>query len=159
GSDDAPARRESPRAVGRPRDATLTRPMGGAGRVRDALERLSGRSPGPLGGPSERAIIGGMRRVRLEYGTDGIDLVTDAPHVSVIRPRFVPGLPDEAAAFREAVRRPIGACPLREVIGPRDRVAVVIPDITRPMPSDRLLPWLFAELPHVPPDRITIING
>jgi nickel-dependent lactate racemase len=100
-----------------------------------------------------------MQRVRLEYGTDGIDLVTDAADVTVIRPRFVPGLPDEAAAFRAAVRRPIGARPLRDVVGPRDRVAVVIPDITRPMPSDRLLPWLFAELPHVPPERITIING
>ena len=31
-----------------------------------------------------------------------------------------------------------------------DRVAVVIPDLTRPLPSDRLLPWLFAELAHVP---------
>jgi nickel-dependent lactate racemase len=38
-------------------------------------------------------------------------------------------------------------------------VAVVIPDITRPMPSDRLLPWLFAEIPHVPARQVTIING
>ena len=100
-----------------------------------------------------------MRRVRLEYGTDGIDLLTDAPDVTLIRPRFVSGLADEAAAFRDAVRRPIGARPLRDVVGPRDRVAVVIPDITRPMPADRLLPWLFAELAHVAAERITIING
>ena len=100
-----------------------------------------------------------MRRVRLEYGTDGIDLLTDAPDVTLIRPRFVPGLPDEAEAFRDAVRRPIGTRPLRDVVGARDRVAVVIPDITRPMPADRLLPWLFAELSHVTPERITIING
>jgi hypothetical protein len=78
-----------------------------------------------------------MRRVRLEYGTDGLDLVTEAPDVTVIRPRFIPGLPDEAAAFRDAVRRPIDARPLRDVVGPRDRLAVVIPDITRPMPADR----------------------
>jgi nickel-dependent lactate racemase len=100
-----------------------------------------------------------MQRVRLEYGTDGIDLLTDAPDVTLIRPRFVPGLADEAAAFRDAVRRPLGARPLRDVVGPRDRVAVVIPDITRPMPADRLLPWLFAELSHVTRERITIING
>jgi nickel-dependent lactate racemase len=100
-----------------------------------------------------------MRRVRLEYGTDGIDLLTDAADVTLIRPRFVPGLPDEAEAFRDAVRRPIGTRPLRDVVGARDRVAVVIPDITRPMPADRLLPWLFAELSHVTPERITIING
>jgi nickel-dependent lactate racemase len=38
-------------------------------------------------------------------------------------------------------------------------VAVVIPDITRPLPSARLLPWLFAELDHVPPERFVIVNG
>ena len=35
----------------------------------------------------------------------------------------------------------------------------MIPDITRPLPSDRLLPWLFAELSHVPAENFTIING
>ena len=100
-----------------------------------------------------------MQRLRLEYGTDGLDLVTDASDVTVIRPRFVPGLPDEVAAFHDAVRRPIGVRPLRDLVSARDRLAVVIPDITRPMPSDRLLPWLFAELSHVPPAHVTIING
>jgi nickel-dependent lactate racemase len=100
-----------------------------------------------------------MRRIRLQYGTDGLELATDAPNVSVIAPRFVPGLADEAAAFREAVRAPIHARPLRDLVGPRDRVAVVIPDITRPLPSERLLPWLLDEISHVPTDRITIVNG
>jgi hypothetical protein len=100
-----------------------------------------------------------MERLHLQYGTDGLELVTEATDVTVIRPRFVDGLADEPAAFREAVRRPIGARPLRDLIGARDRVAVVIPDITRPMPSDRLLPWLFAELAHVPARNVTIING
>jgi lactate racemase len=77
----------------------------------------------------------------------------------VITPRFVAGLPDEAEAFRTAVRAPIGGKPLRQTVGAGDRVAVVIADITRPLPSERLLPWLFAELAHVPPERITIVNG
>jgi nickel-dependent lactate racemase len=100
-----------------------------------------------------------MRRLRLQYGTDGLAFDTDAADLTVIEPRYVPGLRDEAAAFRAALRRPIGTRPLRELVGPEDRVAVVIPDITRPMPSDRLLPWLFAELAHVPARRVTIING
>ena len=100
-----------------------------------------------------------MKRLRLQYGTDGLELATEAADVTVIQPRFVAGLPHEAAAFHEAVRRPIGTRPLRDVIGAGDRVAIVIPDITRPMPSDRLLPWLFAELPHVPVRNVTIING
>jgi nickel-dependent lactate racemase len=98
-------------------------------------------------------------RVHLQYGRDG--LVVDVPgsRVSVIAPRFVPGLPDERAAFLEAVREPIGAPPLRETVKPSERLAVVIPDLTRPLPSDRLLPWLFAELDHVPPERVVIVNG
>ena len=100
-----------------------------------------------------------VKRLRLRYGTDILEVATEAPDVTVIQPRFVAGLPDEGAAFREAVRQPIGARPLRDLVGVRDRVAVVIPDITRPMPTDRLLPWLFAELPHVPAQNVTIING
>jgi lactate racemase len=100
-----------------------------------------------------------MRRLRLQYGTDGVDLTTDAADITVVEPRFVPGLPDEAAAFRDAVRRPIGTRPLRELVAATDRVAVAIPDITRPMPTERLLPWLFAELAHVPAGNIVIING
>ena len=100
-----------------------------------------------------------MRRIRLQYGTDGLEMATDAPDVTVIEPRFVPGLPDEASAFRDAVRAPIGAAPLRELVGARDRVAVVIPDITRSLPAERLLPWLFREIAHVPVENVTIVNG
>ncbi|HXG62851.1 MAG TPA: nickel-dependent lactate racemase [Planctomycetota bacterium] len=100
-----------------------------------------------------------MRRIRLQYGTEGLDLEVDAPNVTVVEPRYVPGLPDEAAAFREAVRAPIGRPPLREIVRANERVAVVIPDITRPLPSDRLLPWLFEELSHVPAANFVIVNG
>jgi nickel-dependent lactate racemase len=100
-----------------------------------------------------------MKRIRLQYGADGIDLETDAPNVTVVEPRFVKGVPDEAAGFQAAVRNPIHAKPLKELVAANDRVAVVIPDITRPLPSERLLPWLFAELSHVPAVNFTIING
>src|SRR5512139_4324771 len=98
-------------------------------------------------------------KVHLQYGREGLDVEVPGEDVTVVEPRFVPGLPDEAAAFREAVRRPIGARPLREIVKASDRVAVVIPDLTRPLPSDRLLPWLFEELAHVPAERFTIVNG
>ena len=100
-----------------------------------------------------------MPKTHLQYGRDGLDVELPAGNVTVLTPRFVPGLADEAAAFREAVRRPMGTRPLAEVVKPGDRVAIVIPDITRPLPTDRLLPWLFAELAQVPPERVTIVNG
>jgi nickel-dependent lactate racemase len=98
-------------------------------------------------------------RVRLQYGSDGLELDLPDRRVTVLEPRHVPGLPDEAAAFRDAVEHPIAGPPLREVVRPGERVAVVIPDITRPLPTERLLPWLFAALPHVPPERVVVVNG
>src|SRR5438128_8382976 len=89
-------------------------------------------------------------KTHLQYGQDGLEVEIPSQNVTVVTPRYVEGLPDEAAAFREAVRSPLGARPLREVVGANDRVALVIPDITRPLPTERLLPWLFAELGHVP---------
>lgn len=97
-------------------------------------------------------------RVHLQYGRTGLDV--DLPgRVSVIAPRFVAGLPDEHAAFLDAMIRPIASRPLAEIVSSRDRVAIVIPDITRPLPTDRLLPWLLDHLAGVAPERIVIING
>jgi lactate racemase len=98
-------------------------------------------------------------RVRLQYGHDGLDVDLPGRNITLIEPRFVEGLEDERAAFIDALRHPIAAAPLREIVSSGDRVAVVIPDITRPLPSDRLLPWLFEEISHVPADRVTVING
>lgn len=100
-----------------------------------------------------------MKRVVLQYGRTGLTLDLPATNVRVVEPRFVPGLTDEAAAFQAAMRRPIGRPSLRETIKATDRVAILIPDHTRPLPRERLLPWLFAELEHVPAANFVIING
>jgi nickel-dependent lactate racemase len=98
-------------------------------------------------------------KIHLQYGKDGLLADIASENVTVVTPRFALGLADEAAAFREAVRKPIGTRPLREIVKATDRVALVIPDITRPLPTERLLPWLFAELDHVPAHQFTIVNG
>lgn len=98
-------------------------------------------------------------KTHLQYGKDGLEIEIPSNNITTLAPRFIPGLPDEPAAFRDAVRAPINSKPLRELIGANDRVALVIPDITRPLPSDRLLPWLFAELDQVPAENFVIVNG
>jgi nickel-dependent lactate racemase len=99
-------------------------------------------------------------KVHLQYGTEGLSVdLPAAAKVRVIEPTFIPGLPDEAAAFTQAVRQPIGGRPLRDLVKASDRVALVIPDITRPLPTDRLLRWILAELAHVPAERFTVVNG
>lgn len=98
-------------------------------------------------------------KTHLQYGKEGLTVDIPSSNVTVLTPRFLEGLPDEATAFRDAVRRPIQSPPLKDRISAGDRVAVVIPDITRPLPTERLLPWLFAELSHVPEKNFVIING
>lgn len=99
-------------------------------------------------------------RVHLQYGTTGIDLDLPGTNITVIEPQFVAGLPDEAAAFRAAASAPLGGTrPLRDVVRPDERLAIVIPDITRPLPTARLLQWVLEEVRHLPDDRIVIVNG
>lgn len=97
--------------------------------------------------------------IHLQYGTDGIAINLPDANTTVFNPKFLEGLPDEAASFQDAVRNPIHAEPLRERINASDKVAVVIPDLTRPLPTEKLLAWTFAELSHVPAESFTIING
>lgn len=96
--------------------------------------------------------------VSLAYGRGRLNVAVPDDAV-VIAPRDLPGLPGERAAFDAAVRAPIGARPLRELAKPADSVAIVIADITRPSPSERLVPWIMAELAHVPRQNFVIVNG
>jgi len=98
-------------------------------------------------------------RVSLRYGRGDLAVEIPSTRVTAIAPRFVPGLPHEEAAFREAVRAPIGRPPLKDCVRAGERLAVAIPDITRALPSRRLLPWLFEELSHVRAKSITVVNG
>jgi nickel-dependent lactate racemase len=100
-----------------------------------------------------------MMQVKLQYGAHGLDVTIPASRVTVLAPRFVPGLPDEEGAFVAAVREPMGSAPLRDIVRAKDRVAIVIPDVTRPLPSDRLLSWVLREIAHVAADRVTIVIG
>jgi nickel-dependent lactate racemase len=98
-------------------------------------------------------------RIRLLYGTEGISVDVPSRNVTVVQPTFEEGLTDERSAFERSVRSPIESPPLRESVHSSDRVAIVIPDVTRPLPTARLLPWVMAELSHVPDRNLTIVSG
>lgn len=99
-----------------------------------------------------------MKKVELAYGKNGltIEVPDDA---MVIEPRHLAGLAYEKGAVLHALRHPIGTPPLREMVKPTDRVAIVISDITRPTPNHKLVPWLLEELSAVPRENFVIING
>jgi nickel-dependent lactate racemase len=84
-------------------------------------------------------------RVDLAYGTGG--LVVEVPDdATVVVPHDEPALADEAAAVVRALRDPWSGPPLSALVRPGEHVAVVFPDLTRPMPNRTVLPPLLAEL-------------
>ena len=97
-------------------------------------------------------------RAQLAYGRHGTSVeVPDG--AEVIAPLDEPGLHDEAASVTAALRRPLAGPPLHELASGATRIAVVFPDLTRPMPNRTVLPPLLAELARggVPDDRITLL--
>lgn len=99
-------------------------------------------------------------RIELAYGRDG--LTVDLPESShVVTSRYVPGVADEAAAIRDALRAPIDSPPLADKVEPGDEVVIVHSDITRATPNDRILPVLLAELEScgIARQDITLINA
>ncbi|MBC7254848.1 MAG: nickel-dependent lactate racemase, partial [Chloroflexi bacterium] len=97
-------------------------------------------------------------QVDLAYGRHG--LMIEVPDgATVLRPKEVPGVPDEAEAIRSALRKPIQSAPLRACVHPEDTVVIVFSDLTRPMPNRRVLPVLLEELAHVPREHILLLNA
>ena len=95
--------------------------------------------------------------IELAYGRAGLSVELPDDRTTVIEPAYVPGLPDQAGALRDAISNPIGTPPLRELVRSDQTVAISVCDITRPMPTATVLPVLLAELTRVPRERITIL--
>lgn len=85
-------------------------------------------------------------KVSLLYGDGTLEVEVPSENVTMVVAPEVQALADEAAACREAFDRPIGTPPLNEVLSGARRVAVVIPDGTRPLPFQRLLSWLLPRI-------------
>ena len=96
--------------------------------------------------------------VNLAYGRTGLEIELPDDLTTVIEPTYVPGLPDQEGAIRNALRNPLGGgSTLRRLVKPGQSVAISVCDVTRPMPSSTVLPVLLRELAHVPSDQVTIM--
>lgn len=99
-------------------------------------------------------------QAKLPYGQDYC--VINVPEsATILAPHSIPGLVNERAAVLDSLRHPIGCRALRDMIRPGQCVAIVTADITRPMPNDRILPWLLEEIhaAGVSASHVVIING
>jgi lactate racemase len=99
-------------------------------------------------------------KVTLDYGRTG--LTVELPAERVVGPlaiRDVPALADPEAAVAEALARPIGTPPLREVARGRKDACILICDITRPVPNRTILGPMLQVLHEagIPQDRTLIL--
>ena len=98
-------------------------------------------------------------QIRLAFGKQGLHIDIPDHNVTILEPKYIPGLSDETGAIRGALQEPIGCPRLAELAKIEDTVAIVFSDITRPQPRDIILPVLLEEISHIPKDQITLINA
>jgi nickel-dependent lactate racemase len=96
-------------------------------------------------------------RVRLAYGSSGLEVTVPDERTTVVEPAAAPALADPVAALTAALRNPAGRPPLRDLVRRGQRIAVSICDGTRPQPRREMLEAIFAELPHVDPRDVVIL--
>src|SRR5213593_1333508 len=95
--------------------------------------------------------------IRLDYGIDGLEVDLPDERVTVIEPTFRPPIADPCAALAVALGAPVGRPPLRQLARRGQTVAISVCDITRAQPRREMLEAIFAELPEVNGDDITIL--
>ena len=96
-------------------------------------------------------------RLKLDYGTDGLDVELPDERTTVIEPVFREAVADAHAALIQALRAPIGRPPLREIVKPGQRVAISVCDITRAQPRAEMIRALIEEMPGIRPEDVTIL--
>ena len=85
-------------------------------------------------------------RVRLAYGTTGLDVEIDPEVTTVVEPVGQRAAADPGASLRAALRQPVAGPPLRERVRPGQSVAISACDGTRPQPRHLMIPAILEEL-------------
>ena len=96
-------------------------------------------------------------RVRLDYGTDGLEVDLPDERVTVIEPIPRAAVADPHATLLAAIRAPMDCAPLGEQVRAGQRIAISVCDITRAQPRRETLLALFEEMPQVRPEDVTIL--
>lgn len=103
----------------------------------------------------------GVARVRLGYGPGSVELTYDPGRFEVLAPAHAPTgeLDEEGIASR--LDAPIESAPLEAIVGTRERVCIVVPDVTRASGSARVSALLLGRLAAmgVPDRRIEFLVG
>lgn len=88
-----------------------------------------------------------MPEISLPYGNSQMKfMVPDENFLEILWPNEVEYPCDETTEILHALNKPIGTKPLKKLVKPTYRVAIICDDITRPTPTDRILPIVLDQL-------------
>lgn len=75
-----------------------------------------------------------------------------------VRSKPAPALPSPGETLASALEDPLGSPPLQELLTPRKKICIVVPDATRPFPVRELLPVVLNYLTQygLPDDRVEV---
>jgi len=81
--------------------------------------------------------------------------------MGVLHANAAPAIDSEEAEVRRALAEPIDSPPLRELVHPGEKIAIISSDLTRPMPTAKVMPALLDELyaAGVRKEDITLVFG
>jgi len=86
-------------------------------------------------------------KIKLKYGKETIEVdVPSSKLVGIYEPRLQKGIRRIEEEIKRALYHPLGSEELKDMAELGDKVAIVIDDITRPLPSPEILPPLINEL-------------
>jgi nickel-dependent lactate racemase len=101
-----------------------------------------------------------MTTIALAYGHQVVEAQVPAANLrAILVPKATAEAADEHTILREALAQPIDTSRLREMVRPGQKIVAVTSDLTRPCPSERLLPPVLDELAGagVPDDDVTVV--
>ena len=101
-------------------------------------------------------------KVELGYGRKNVSVEIPGKNLgSLMHPRSMEQEITEQEIIRSSLNNPIASPPLLEIVKPGESVVIVTSDVTRPMPSYKVLPELLTELEKngIADGDITIVFG
>ena len=101
-----------------------------------------------------------MKEYSLKYGLSEISFrISDKHEVLTLLPNELDITVSENDIIKNAIENPIGCSRLKGVVKPDEKIVIVTSDITRPMPSYKVLPYILKELreAEVPDENICIV--
>ena len=85
--------------------------------------------------------------ISIPYGKKQVTVsIHEKNLLGVLHPKRSHSKKPESRVIKEAILNPMGCCRLKDLVSPKETVAIVVPDLTRRCPRELILPILLDEL-------------